>query len=120
MNMNNQIKYGAIISYIALFANIIIGLVYSPWVIKSIGKPDYGLYTLALSLINLFVFDFGLGSAVSRFIAKYNAENRKDKVNNFVGMMVKLYLFADLIILFFVTVIFIFIHIIYTLLTYQQ
>lgn len=120
MNMNNQIKYGAIISYIALFANIIIGLVYSPWVIKSIGKPDYGLYTLALSLINLFVFDFGLGSAVSRFIAKYNAENRKDKVNNFVGMIVKLYLFADIIILFALTVIFFFIPIIYTGLTYEE
>ena len=74
--MNKQIKYGALISYIALFINIVIGLVYSPWVIRSIGKADYGLYTLALSIISLFVFDFGLGSAVTRFIAKYNAEGR--------------------------------------------
>ena len=43
--MNKQIKYGALISYIALFINIVIGLVYSPWVIRSIGKADYGLYT---------------------------------------------------------------------------
>ena len=57
----NQIKTGAIISYISLFVNIITGLVYTPWVINSIGKENYGLYSLAMSVITLFVFDFGLG-----------------------------------------------------------
>ena len=41
----NQIKTGAIISYVALFLNIVIGLLYTPWMINTIGKADYGLYT---------------------------------------------------------------------------
>ena len=48
----NQIKVGAIISYIALFVNVLIGLLYTPWLINTIGKSDYGLYTLAVSLSN--------------------------------------------------------------------
>ena len=118
--MNNQIKYGAIVSYIALFVNILIGLVYSPWVIRSIGKADYGLYTLALSIINLFVFDFGLGSAVTRFIAKYNAEGRTDKVNDFIGLTIKMYLIADIVIFIILTSIFFLIPVIYQGLTPEE
>ena len=47
----NQIRTGAIISYVALFLNIVIGLLYIPWMINTIGKADYGLYTLAMSVI---------------------------------------------------------------------
>ena len=118
--MNKQIKYGALISYIALFINIVIGLVYSPWVIRSIGKADYGLYTLALSIISLFVFDFGLGSAVTRFIAKYNAEGRQDKVNNFIGMTVKLYLLADIFIIVLLSAVFLLIPVLYKGLTPEE
>lgn len=118
--MNKQIKYGALISYIALFINIVIGLVYSPWVIRSIGKADYGLYTLALSIISLFVFDFGLGSAVTRFIAKYNAEGRQDKVNNFIGMTVKLYLLADIFIFVLLSAVFLLIPVLYKGLTPEE
>ena len=67
----NQLKVGAAISYMALGINILTGLFYTPWMIHTIGKANFGLYTLALSVISLFVFDFGLSSAVTRFIAKY-------------------------------------------------
>lgn len=118
--MNKQIKYGALISYVALFINIIIGLIYSPWVIRSIGKADYGLYTLALSIISLFVFDFGLGSAVTRFIAKYNAEGRQDKVNEFLGMTLKLYLLVDIFIFILLSAIFFLIPVLYKGLTLEE
>ena len=39
----NQLKVGALLSYIALAINIIVGLLYTPWMINSIGKADYGL-----------------------------------------------------------------------------
>lgn len=95
----NQIKTGAIISYVALFLNIIIGLLYTPWMINAIGKADYGLYTLAMSVISLFVFDFGLGSAITRFVSKYLAESRQDKVDSLLGLVFKLYLIGDFVIL---------------------
>ena len=74
MTPTKQIKFGALISYFAIAFNIIAGLIYTPWMVSQIGKSDYGLYTLANSLITLFLVDFGLGQAVSRYVSKYRAE----------------------------------------------
>lgn len=90
---NEQIKYGSIISYILLFLNIVLGLLYTPWILKEIGDSHYGIYTLASSLIALFLLDFGMSSAVSRFVAMYRADGQQDMVNNFVGIAFKLYFF---------------------------
>ena len=86
----NQLKAGATISYLALGINIITGLLYTPWMINSIGRTNFGLYTLAMSVISLFVFDFGLSSAVTRFIAKYLAMDRPDLANKCLGLVYKL------------------------------
>lgn len=115
--MAAQIKAGAILSYIALGLNVIIGLVFTPWVIKTIGTDDYGLYTLALSVITLFVFDFGLSTAVTRFIAKYLAENNTAQVNNVAGIIVKLYLYLDSVIFMILCAVWFFIPTIYSNLT---
>lgn len=50
----NEIKKGALVSYVAVAFNAIAGLLYTPWMISCIGSNDYGLYTLALSVINFF------------------------------------------------------------------
>lgn len=117
MNSSKQIKLGAIISYFAIAFNIIAGLIYTPWMIGQIGKSDYGLYTLANSLITLFLVDFGLGQAVSRYVSKYRAEGDEEKVNNFLGLVYKLYLIIDAVIFAILLVIFFFIDSIYVKLT---
>ena len=116
----NQIKLGAIISYIALFVNIIIGLVYTPWLITSIGKADYGLYTLAMSIISLLAFDFGLGSATTKFVSQFLAEDRQDKVDRLMGTIYRLYLYIDIIILVVLGVLYFFLPTIYTGLTPEE
>ena len=68
ISSSKQIKLGAILSYLSIFINIVTGLLYTPWMIDSIGQANYGLYTLAISVTSLFVFDFGLSAAVTRFI----------------------------------------------------
>lgn len=112
-----QIQYGAIISYVAIFINIATGLIYTPWMVSSIGRENYGLYTLALSVISLFVFDFGLSSAVTRYVAKYLAEDSKDKVSNCLGLVYKLYIYLDIILLLLLAVVYFFIPSIYCQLT---
>lgn len=93
----NQIKLGALISYFSVAINLLIGLLYTPWMIHSLGKEDYGLFILATSVITLFVFDFGLGNAVTRFVAKYIAEGDTIKINRFLGLVVRLYFIIDVI-----------------------
>lgn len=116
----NQIKIGAIISYMALFFNVIIGLVYTPWMISSIGKNDYGLFTLAMSVISIFVFDFGLGSAITRFVSKFLAEKRQDKIDQLLGLVFKLYLLGDLLIFIGLIVVYIFLPSLYGGLTFDE
>ena len=113
MDSASQIKIGAIVSYFSIGINILIGLFYTPWVIHSIGKNNYGLYTLAQSVIALFVFDFGLSSAVTRFLAKYIAEGAKKQTDNCLGLICKIYLFIDVIIFLILTCVFFFIPYIY-------
>ena len=113
----SQLKAGALLSYLGLTINIVVGLLYTPWMINSIGKADYGLYTLALSVIHLFVFDFGIGQAVTRFIAKYLAEGNQEKANNSLGLVYKLYFYIDIVIFLILTGIYFFIPNIYKELT---
>ena len=119
-NSSKQIKFGAIMSYFTIAFNMLAGLIYTPWMIKQIGQSNYGLYTLATSLITLFVVDFGMGAAVARFVSKYNAEGDQDKVNNFLGIVYKLYLAIDAVILTALVAIWFFINGIYDNLTASE
>ena len=76
---NKQLTFGALISYAAIAFNILSGFLYTPWMIRTIGDEHYALYTLALSLINVFLLDFGIGSAVTKFLSNYFARNQYDK-----------------------------------------
>ncbi len=114
MNSSKQIKLGALMSYFAIAFNMIAGLIYTPWMISQIGQSNYGLYTLATSLITMFVMDFGMSAAVTRFISKYRAEGNQQAVNNFLGVAYKLYLLIDAAILIALVVVSFFIDTIYS------
>ena len=120
MGKSKQIRIGAILSYISIVINILAGLIYVPWMIKRIGQSQYGLYTLANSVITLFLMDFGLGAAVARYISKYNAEGDAEKVNNFLGVVYKLYIIIDAVIFTALTVLFFLLDVIYVDLTPQE
>lgn len=91
MRSRSEIKVGAVISYLTIVINIILGLVYTPWTLKIIGSSDYGLYTLTTSLIAIFLLDFGMSAAVGRYISNYRALGRQDDIDSFVGLSVKFY-----------------------------
>lgn len=91
MSDSQEIRYGAILSYGNVALLFLIGLLYTPWLVNSIGADDYGLYTLAVSVINFFLLDFGIGSAISRYLAKYVAEGKLDKANSFLGTTYAVY-----------------------------
>ena len=110
----NQIKQGAIISYISIFFNIVAGLIYTPWMVRQIGVSDYGLYALIGAFMSYFLIDFGLGSAIARFIAKFRVDNDKDKVNNMLGVTARIYLVLDFIIVLLLAVTYFFISNIFT------
>lgn len=115
-----QVKTAAIISYLALALNIILGFLYTPWMVDKIGDANYGLYTLATSVITIFMLDFGLGSAVSRFVSKYRAEKNQKAIDDIMSAIYKLYIAIDIAIFVVLTVIFFFLDIIYVKLDPQE
>lgn len=117
---SRQIKIGIVLSYASIAINIIAGLLYTPWMVRQIGKGNYGLYTLANSLITLFLVDFGLGSATSRYVSKYGAEGKQKKIDDFLGVIYKLYLIIDAVILVTLVIVYCLIDIIYVKLTPEE
>lgn len=115
-----QIKYGSIISYSLVFLNIILGLIYTPWILKEVGSSDYGLYTLATSLISLFLLDFGMSAAVTRFISNFRAKGNQKGIDEFVGLSIKFYIAICCCIAIIMTVVFINIEKIYSKLTPEE
>ncbi len=98
MTSRSNIARGAIISYISIFLNILISLVYTPWMINQIGVSDYGLYSLVGAFLSYFLLDFGLTNTITRFIAKYRAEGNEKKVANLLGLTTKVYFAFDAVI----------------------
>lgn len=108
-NSNKQIKTGAIISYLTIGFSIIAGLIYTPWMISIIGQSNFGLYTLATSLVTMVTIDLGLSSAVTRFISKYRAENDYESIRKFLGITYKL--FISLALLFLISLTFVYFNV---------
>jgi len=48
---NNQLKIGVFLSYVTIGLNSIIGLIYTPIMLRYMGPSEYGLYSLGASII---------------------------------------------------------------------
>ena len=99
MKNNSSIRLGGVLSYITVFINIAVTFFYTPWMIRQLGMSDYGLYSLVISFISYFILDFGLSGTVTRFIAKYRAEGNQEKIENVMGLTLKVFWAIDAVIL---------------------
>lgn len=88
----NQLKAGALLSYVNLGLGCIIPLLYTPIMLRMLGQSEYGLYSLSNSVISyLSMLNFGMGSAVMRYVTKCRAEGDKRSVENIVGLFTIIY-----------------------------
>lgn len=118
--MKSKMRAGAVLSYTNVAFNALSGLLYTPWMISRIGADDYALYTLAISVVNFFLFDFGLSTAVSRFLSSYYTDGREDDARRFLGIVYKLYIGISFVILCLLIVIYLNIDVIYATLGAEQ
>lgn len=94
----NQLKAGALLSYVVLGLNTLIGLLYTPFMLRMLGQSEFGLYSLAASVIAyLTVLDLGFGNAIVRYTAKFRAEGKQEEQYEMFGMFFLLYLFISAI-----------------------
>ena len=95
----NQVKYGVILSYILMGINSFAGLFYTPFLLRKLGQTEFGLYSLAASVISyLLLLDLGFQGSIVRFVAKFRAENKTHKLYEMLGMFFVIYCVLALII----------------------
>ena len=90
--MINQRKAGAVLSYIAMGLNMVMGFVYIPMLLAFLSQEQYGLYQLVGSMIAyLAVMDFGLANTTVRYYSRYISAGDAAGGENFLGTVLRLY-----------------------------
>lgn len=89
MDKKNEIKLGALLSYVSLVINNFLGIVYTPFLLSKLGQSEYGLYSLITQIIGyLTVLDLGFGNAIVVYTAKYRAKGEKENEEKLHGMFI--------------------------------
>lgn len=97
----NQLKVGALLTYIAQGVNIVVGLVYTPIMLRLLGQNEYGLYQLVASVVAyLSLLNLGFGSSYVRFYSRYKANEQKREISKLNGMFLVIFMIITLITLF--------------------
>lgn len=95
---SGNLKSGFILSYAAIFIQILINIIYTPVLLRLLGQSNYGLLQLAISTIsNLTVLSFGFGSSYLRFYSEYKADNNTHSISVLNGMFVMIFLSASIL-----------------------
>jgi O-antigen/teichoic acid export membrane protein len=82
----SEIRRGAILSYATILVVNLSGLLLTPFIIRTLGNAEYGLYLLIGSLAAyLGVLDFGLNNAVTRYVAQCAVKKDRTQEARFLG-----------------------------------
>ena len=88
----NQRGAGFILSYLSILVSSVVGILFTPYMISTLGQIEYGLYQLLYATVGyIALLDFGLGGTLTRFILKYRAEGNIEKEHAVTTMCVKVY-----------------------------
>ncbi len=71
----NQLKAGAALNYVVILLNTLVGLLYTPYMLRMMGQSEYGLYSLVASVIAyLTILDLGSLLSDKNFLEKVRGQ----------------------------------------------
>lgn len=89
MRKVSQIKGGVFLSYGGMALNIIVGLLYTPVMLRLLGQNEYGLYNNVASTISMLsILSLGFNSGYVRYFAKYKKENDEESISKLNGLYI--------------------------------
>lgn len=90
---SKQIKIGSVLSYLQMFLGIIVGLVYTPVMIRLLGQSEYGLYNTVSSVISMLsILSLGFNSSYVRYFAKYKKADDSESIYKLNGLFLIIFL----------------------------
>ena len=90
--MKSQLRTGVLLTYLNIGLGSLIPIFYTPVMLRILGQSEYGLYSLANSVVGyLSLLTFGLGSTIVRYVAKYRVEGNKEEEEKVIGLFILIY-----------------------------
>ena len=94
----NQLKAGVVISYMTQLIHILTGLIYTPIMLRLMGKSEYGLYQLVQSTVAyLGLLSFGFSAGYMRFYSRYKVKEDKENIAKLNGMFMLIFIVIAII-----------------------
>ena len=88
----DEIKAGALLSYLNLLLGNLIPFIYTPIMLRMLGQAEYGIYGIAQSVMGYIgLLSFGIGGSIIRYLSKYRAEGDLDGERRVFGLFIKIY-----------------------------
>ena len=85
-------KKGVIFSYILMVIESLSSILFTPYLIRCLGKSEYGIYGLVASVTAyLYLLDLGVGNAIVRYMAKYRFDGDKNSERNLMATTMVFY-----------------------------
>ena len=98
MENKKNLQWGIILSYVTMFAGLIVSMVYTPFLLRALGSQQYGLYNMGQAAVSyLGLTEFGLGNAIVRYSSKYRAMGDEKKASSMYGMFMYIYAVLSII-----------------------
>jgi O-antigen/teichoic acid export membrane protein len=70
------------LGFLSQFWFVALSIVTTPYIVRHLGADLYGLYILISAILGYFAFlDLGLGAALTKYLAEYEAAGREDAVS---------------------------------------
>lgn len=98
MKKVNQLKAGVVLSYASMITNNVISILYTPIMLRLLGRSEYGLYSLVASVVsNLSLLNLGFGSAFMRFYSRYKVNDDEEGMARLNGMFTIIFTIISII-----------------------
>jgi O-antigen/teichoic acid export membrane protein len=84
ISKSKERKVGVVLSYLQIAISSVGTLLYTPIMLRLIGKNEYGLYGTVTSFVGLLsLLTLGFSSSYIKFYSNYKIKNEQEKINSF-------------------------------------
>lgn len=84
ISSSEQRKIGIVLSYTHIILQILVGIIYTPYVLRTIGQNEYGLFNTVKSAAEMLtVLNLGFSASYIRFYSKFKNNNEPERINSF-------------------------------------
>lgn len=89
---NKELLLGTILSYAQQIVGVLLGLLYTPFLLSRLGQSEYGLYsTVSAAIAMISLISLGLGNGYIKYYSLYDKANNQDGKNKLNGMFMSIF-----------------------------